>query len=306
MSAFTSNHIQIEAETFGSAKNPCILLIMGLGMQMTGWQDGFCKLLADRGFYVVRYDNRDVGLSTHFDTQGKPAIPMLMFQKFMGLTPKAGYSLKDMADDAVGLMDAMHIEKAHIVGASMGGMIAQSVAIHYPKRALSLTSIMSTTGSRFLPGPTAEARRALLRPVPPGANNKSPEGIAKLVDSFLSTLDVIGSQKFAPKTTQEHQALRERITQNITRSYRPWGVTRQLAAIIASPDRTPALKKLALRALVIHGVVDPLVRPVCGQATAKAIPGARLEMIPDMAHDLPELLWPKLTGLIAEHARAAA
>ncbi len=305
MATYTCNGIQIEAETFGNRNDPCLLLIMGLGMQLTAWHEGFCRMLAEDGFYVVRFDNRDVGLSTHFEQFGRPAIPILLLQKFLGFTPKAPYTLKEMATDAVGLLDELKIKQAHVVGASMGGMIAQALAINYPERVLSLTSIMSTTGARSLPGPSAEARRALLQPVPKQANHKTAQGIELLVDGYVKTFSVIGSKKFLPKNDQELSVFRSRISSNIRRSYRPWGVARQMAAILGSPDRTSALKKLSLKSLVIHGQEDPLVRPVCGEATAKAIPNARLEMIADMAHDLPEPLWKKISGLIAEHAHSA-
>jgi pimeloyl-ACP methyl ester carboxylesterase len=305
MASYSCNGIQIEAETFGDSKDPCLLLIMGLGMQLTAWHEGFCRMLAEDGFYVVRFDNRDVGLSTHFEEHGRPMVPMLLFQKFIGLTPKAPYTLKEMAADTVALLDQMKIKQAHVVGASMGGMIAQALAIAYPERVLSLTSIMSTTGARALPGPTAQARRALLQPVPKQANNKTAEGIQLLVDGYVKTFSVIGSQKFLPKNDQEMSVFRARISNNIKRSYRPWGVARQMAAILGSPDRTSGLRKLSMKSLVIHGREDPLVQPVCGEATARAIPNARLEMIADMAHDLPEPLWRKISSLISEHAHSA-
>ena len=305
MASYSCNGIQIEAETFGDPKDPCLLLIMGLGMQLTAWHEGFCRMLAEDGFYVVRFDNRDVGLSTHFEQHGRPMVPMLLFQKFIGLTPKAPYTLKEMAVDTVALLDQMKIQQAHVIGASMGGMIAQALAIEYPERVLSLTSIMSTTGARSLPGPTAQARRALLQPVPKQANNKTAEGIQLLVDGYVKTFSVIGSQKFLPKNDQEMSVFRARISNNIKRSYRPWGVARQMAAILGSPDRTSGLRKLSVKSLVIHGMEDPLVQPVCGEATAQAIPNARLEMIADMAHDLPEPLWRKISRLISEHAHSA-
>jgi pimeloyl-ACP methyl ester carboxylesterase len=304
MASYSCNGIQIEAETFGKASDPCLLLIMGLGMQLTAWHEGFCRMLAEDGFYVVRFDNRDVGLSTHFESFGRPTIPVLMLQKFLGFTPKAPYTLKDMAADSVALLDQMGIQKAHIVGASMGGMIAQELAIRFPKRVLSLTSIMSTTGARALPGPTSLARRALLQSVPKQANNKTAQGIEILVDGYVKTFSVIGSKKFLPQNDQDMSVFRARISSNIKRSYRPWGVARQLAAILGSSDRTPNLKQLSVSSLVIHGREDPLVQPACGEATAKAIPNAKLEMIADMAHDLPEPLWQKISGLITSHANS--
>jgi pimeloyl-ACP methyl ester carboxylesterase len=304
MAIYSCNGIQVEAETFGNRADPCVLLIMGLGMQLTAWHEGFCRMLAEEGFYVIRFDNRDVGLSTHFEQFGRPNIPLLLLQKFIGFTPKAPYALTDMANDAVALLDQLKISRAHIVGASMGGMIAQTLAIQSPERVLSLTSIMSTTGARALPGPTSEARKALLKPVPKQATTKTTEGIDLLVDGYVATFSVIGSKKFLPKNDQELSVFRARISHNIKRSYRPWGVARQLAAILASPDRTRALNKLAVKALVIHGEDDPLVRPACGAATAKAIPGARLAMIKDMAHDLPEPLWRTIVAIFCEQAHS--
>jgi pimeloyl-ACP methyl ester carboxylesterase len=304
MASYSCNGIQIEAETFGKPGDPCLLLIMGLGMQLTAWHEGFCRMLAEDGFYVVRFDNRDVGLSTHFEQHGRPAVPLLLLQKFLGFTPKAPYTLADMAADSVALLDQLGIKQAHVLGASMGGMIAQAVALQYPKRVLSLTSIMSTTGARNLPGPSSEARRALMKPLRREANNKSKEGIQLLVDGYVDTFSVIGSKKFLPKNDQEMAVFRARIASNIKRSYRPWGVARQMAAILGSPDRTSGLRKINVKALVIHGREDPLVRPACGDATAKAIPGARLEMIDDMGHDLPEPLWPQLGALISAHVHS--
>jgi pimeloyl-ACP methyl ester carboxylesterase len=302
MALYNTNGIQLEAETFGEARDPCLLLVMGLGMQLTAWPDGFCQMLASEGFYVVRFDNRDVGLSTGFDQHGRPPVPLLIFQKLIGLTPKAPYKLQDMAADAIGLLDQLNVKQAHVVGASMGGMIAQEMAIHYPERVLSLTSIMSTTGARGLPGPSSEARRALLHPVPKGASSQTQEGIELLVDGYVRTFSVIGSKKYLPKNAEELRAFRARIANSIRRSYRPWGVARQMAAILASPDRTQLLKKSPIKTLVIHGREDPLVRPVCGEATAKAIPGAKLHMIEHMGHDLPEPLWPRFVSLIAQQA----
>ena len=304
MTQYATNGIGLEAEAFGDPGNPCILLVMGLGMQLTAWHETFCRMLVEQGFYVIRFDNRDAGLSTDFESHGRPVLPVAFFKKFIGLTPRSHYTLEDMADDSIGLLNAMGIAKAHVVGASMGGMIAQVLAIKYPERLLSVTSIMSTTGARNLPMPSARARRVLMRPPNKAATPNTERGMKLLVDQYVDTFSVIGSQKYLPDTPAEVESFRSRLADNIRRSYRPWGVARQMAAILASPDRTKALRKVKLPALVIHGLDDPLVPLACGQATANAIPGARMEIIGDMGHDLPEPLWPRITGLIAAHAMA--
>lgn len=306
MAQYAANGITLEAETFGNPADPALLLIMGLGMQLTAWPDPFCQMLVAQGFHVIRFDNRDVGLSTDFEHHGRPALPMAFFKKFIGLTPRSDYSLEDMARDAVGLLDALGIDKAHVVGASMGGMIAQTLAIHHPARLLSMTSIMSTTGARGLPMPHPQARKALMQPPPKGAHPGTEEGLNRLVDQYVRTFSVIGSKPYLPSNDVEMQMLRDRLAGNLRRSYKPWGVARQMNAILASPDRTPGLGKVKIPTLVIHGRDDPLVPLACGQATAKAVPGARLEIIDGMGHDLPEPLWPRITGQIAAHAKAAA
>lgn len=304
MTQYASNGIGLEAEAFGDPLNPCILLVMGLGMQLTAWPEPFCRSLVEQGFYVIRFDNRDAGLSTDFEKFGRPALPVAFFKKFIGLTPRSHYTLEDMAADTIGLLDAMGIARAHVVGASMGGMIVQTMAIKYPERLLSMTSIMSTTGARNLPMPSTRARRVLMRPPNKAATPQTEQGMNLLVDQYVDTFSVIGSQKYLPGTPSEIQVFRNRLADNIRRSYRPWGVARQMAAILASPDRTPALRRVKVPSLVIHGLDDPLVPLACGQATAKAIPGARMEIIGDMGHDLPEALWPRITGLIAAHAKS--
>jgi pimeloyl-ACP methyl ester carboxylesterase len=302
LTQYACNNIQIEAQTFGQPENPCILLIMGLGMQLVAWPEGFCQQLVGQGFYVVRFDNRDVGLSTHFEHEGKPNLPFAIAKRTLGLNVKPIYSLNDMADDCAALLDQLGIAKAHIVGASMGGMIAQIMAFEHKDRVLSLTSIMSTTGARGLPGPNGKARSALLEPLPKGANNQTEEGISLLVQQTMRTFSVIGSPKFYPTTEAGLEQLRQRLTASVKRAYRPWGVARQLLAIIAGQERTKNLKTLAIPSLVIHGKVDPLVPFACGQATAMAIPDAKLLAIEDMGHDLPEPLWETLTAAIGTHA----
>jgi len=288
-----SNGIEIEYETFGSPSDPTLLLVMGLGAQMILWDDGFCRELADRGFHVVRYDNRDVGASTRLEAAGVPDIPQLMAAATAGRNVEVPYRLHDMALDAVGLLDALGADRAHVVGASMGGMIAQLLAIGHAGRVASLTSIMSTTGEPELPGPTPEAMEVLLTPPPTERE--------AFVAHHLRVWHVIGS----PELGADEGALRERAARIFDRGLYPPGVSRHLAAILASGGRRAALERLALPALVIHGESDPLVPFACGRATADAIPGADLLAIPDMGHDLPAAVWKRVEDGIERTARRA-
>ncbi|MBV8958835.1 MAG: alpha/beta hydrolase [Actinobacteria bacterium] len=276
-----ANGIDIEYEEFGDPSNPTLLLVMGLGAQMIVWDEGFCQLLADRGFHVIRYDNRDVGLSTKFDDAPAPDLAAAMG----GDGSSAAYLLADMADDGIGLLDALGIEKAHIVGASMGGMIVQEMAIRHPEKVLSLCSIMSTTGDRAVGQPTPEAMAALMAP-PPQTRDEA-------LDLAVKAQKVIGGT-----FPVDEAKVRERAGRSYDRMVNPMGMARQLVAIMASPDRTPKLQQLDVPTLVIHGVVDPLVTPSGGEATAKAIPGAELLMLEGMGHDTPEQLWPQIVDAI--------
>jgi pimeloyl-ACP methyl ester carboxylesterase len=283
------NGIDIAYEEFGDPADETVLLIMGLATQMVGWDIRFCKLIAERGFHVVRFDNRDVGRSSQI--QGGP--PPDVGAAIAGDASSASYLLDDMADDAMGLLDHLRIEEAHLVGASLGGMIAQTVAIRHPERVLSLTSIMSRPGDPESGQPHPEAIPALLR-----APARDREGYAKsAVEAFriIGTKGVDGSDEF----------VRERARQSYDRGYSPAGVARQLVGIIASGDRTEALRKLDVPTLVIHGDADPLIDVSGGRATAAAIPGARLEIFEGMGHDLPRPLWDRLIDLIAENAERA-
>jgi len=276
-----ANGIDVEFEEFGDPSNPTLLLVMGLGAQMIVWDEGFCQLLADRGFHVIRYDNRDVGLSTKFDDAPAPDLAAAMG----GDGSSAAYLLADMADDGIGLLDALGIEKAHIVGASMGGMIVQEMAIRHPEKVLSLCSIMSTTGDRAVGQPTPEAMAALMAP-PPQTRDEA-------LDLAVKAQKVIGGT-----FPVDEAKVRERAGRSYDRMVNPMGMARQLVAIMASPDRTPKLQQLDVPTLVIHGVVDPLVTPSGGEATAKAIPGAELLMLEGMGHDTPEQLWPQIVDAI--------
>jgi pimeloyl-ACP methyl ester carboxylesterase len=277
----TANGIEICYETFGEPGGRPLLLVMGLGMQMIGWDEDFIGLLVDNGHHVVRFDNRDVGLSSHM-----PEAPDLM-AALGGDTSGAGYLLADMADDAAGLLEVLGWASAHVVGASMGGMIAQSLAIRHPGRVRTLTSIMSTTG----PGvgqPTEAAMAALL--TPPSPNREA------AAERALASWRVIGSPGYAMDTERVAWVARE----SYDRAYDPQGVARQLTAILASPDRAEGLRGLTIPALVIHGEDDPLVTPPGGAATADAIPGAKLLTFPGMGHDMPRELWPVFVEAITE------
>ena len=292
MPVLTCNGVNIAYETAGDPKDAPVLLIMGLGMQLIAWPDDLVEGLVELGFYVIRFDNRDSGLSQKFDGASKPNLPLVFLKSLLRWPLKSVYSLVDMADDAVGVMSALSVGKAHVVGASMGGMIAQIVAARHPDRVLSLTSIMSSSGKRGLPGPTREARAALFkRP----ANARD---MACVVAHMVNTFRVIGSPAYP---TSERQ-LRERITRAIQRNVCTAGVARQMVAIAASGDRSKLLRSIAAPTLVIHGAADPLVPLACGVDTAAAIAGARLEVIEGMGHDFPAQLIERLLGLIDAHA----
>lgn len=283
-----AGQVSLAYETFGSPDDPALVLVMGVATQMLGWPDGFCQQLADGGFHVVRFDNRDIGLSTHLDHLGTPDLMALL-----GGGPRtAPYLLGDMADDTAHLFDALGLDRVHLVGLSMGGMIAQEVAIRHPQRLISLTSIMSTPSAN-VGEPTPEAQAALLAPTP-----RSEEEAAELA---VSTYRVVGS----PGYPLNEEWLRALGAESFRRANDPAGVVRQLAAIIVSPDRRPALAEVTTPTLVIHGDSDPLIQPAGGEATAQAIRGARLVTYPGMGHDLPEALWPEIVAEIVDHALRA-
>ncbi|HMC06341.1 MAG TPA: alpha/beta fold hydrolase [Solirubrobacterales bacterium] len=284
-----ANGIEIAYETFGDSDDPTLLLIMGLGVQMLGWDEELCRMLAERGFRVVRFDNRDVGRSTQ--VVGGPRADVMAAAA--GDLRSASYRLDEMAEDCVGLLDHLGAGTAHVVGASQGGMIAQALAIRHPERVLSLTSIMSTTGDRAVGQPHPEAIPALLTRPPADR-----EGFAEFA---VGAWRVIGSPGFEP----DEEALRARATASFDRGIHPEGTARQLVAILASGDRTAELQKLDLATLVIHGTADVLIDASGGKATAAAIPGARLELIEGMGHDLPRALWPRFVDLIADNAARA-
>jgi pimeloyl-ACP methyl ester carboxylesterase len=276
--------IELAHEHFGDPADPPVLLIMGLGTQMLGWHPDFCALLVERGLHVIRFDNRDVGLSTHLHDAPRPDVAAA----YAGDLSSASYTLWDTADDTIGLLDELGIERAHVVGASMGGMIGQALAIAHAPRVATLTSIMSTTGDPLVGGSTEAATAALL--APPARTRE------QAIERALSGARVIGSPGLV-----DEAAVAERAGASFDRAHDPDGVGRQLVAIVATGDRTEQLRSVSVPTLVIHGTVDPLVAPSGGEATAAAIPGARLELIDGMGHDLPRSKWPQIVDLISGH-----
>ncbi|MFA9200736.1 MAG: alpha/beta fold hydrolase [Cypionkella sp.] len=295
MSQITANGIAIEYDEHGDPAAPPILLVMGLGAQMTLWPQELVEALAARGFRVIRYDNRDIGLSHKFEGAKAPGMLRLMLSARFGLKPRVPYTLADMAADGIGLLDALGIDQAHVVGASMGGMIAQHMAFSHPERVLSLTSIMSTTGNRKLPPADREAIAALTR-----RPQSTDEEV--LVEHGLKVARAIGSPAYRP----DEERLRERTRALIKRSFYPAGMPRQFAAIIADGDRRERLRSVTAPTLVIHGEADPLVPLAGGEDTARSIAGARLKTLPGMGHDLPLELVDEIADAIAGHARAAS
>jgi pimeloyl-ACP methyl ester carboxylesterase len=289
MAQIQANGINIEYDTFGDRGARPLLLVMGLGAQMTRWRPEFCAQLADRGHFVVRFDNRDVGLSRRFDEAGMPDMAQIFLARQSGASVSAPYLLRDMADDAVGLLDALDIDRAHVCGASMGGMIVQTMAIHHGARLRSMVSIMSTTGNPDLPPASPEAMGALMSPA--GTT------LEEVLDRAVAVQRVIGS----PGYPDEPERIRERARADHARAFYPVGVARQMAAIAASGNRKPLLASVTTPTLVIHGKDDSLVPVSGGIDTHEAIPGANLALFDGMGHDLPEPLWDEIVGLITEH-----
>jgi pimeloyl-ACP methyl ester carboxylesterase len=283
--------LDIAYERFGERESPAALLVMGLATQMLGWPDGFCQALVARGLHVIRFDNRDVGLSSHMTDAPAPDVRAAL----LGDTSSASYALSDMAGDAVGLLDALGLEGAHLVGASMGGMISQTAAIEYPGRVRSLTSIMSSTGDPSVGQATQPALAALLSP--------PAETRAEAIERTLAIVRVIGSPGF----DLDEAELRWHTGIAYDRSNDPVGVGRQLVAIAASGDRTAALRSISVPTLVVHGEDDPLVAVSGGRATARAIPGAELIVFEGMGHNLPRELWADMArriGALVERAES--
>jgi proline iminopeptidase len=291
MPTLQANGITLAYETAGDPNSPAVILIMGLGMQLAAWPEEFVEGLVEQGFYVIRFDNRDSGLSSKLDALGTPNLLWVWMKSVLGLTVHAPYSLHDMVDDTIGLMNALKLRSAHIVGASMGGMVAQLLAGKHQERVISLTSIMSSSLRRGLPGPSAAARKALLR--------RSPRDREGMVRHLMDIFRIVGSPSYP---TSERQ-LRARIELAVDRNVAPRGVLRQMAAIAATGELVPVLGNITAPTLVIHGAADQLVPPACGADSARHIPGARLELIEGMGHDLPAALIERLLALIDAHTR---
>ena len=291
----SANGIQIEVDDQGPTSAPVVLLIMGLGMQLTGWPDELVAHLLQRGFRVVRFDNRDMGLSQGFDPLGVPNMVWQTMRYAMHLPVQSPYALRDMALDALGVLDALGITRAHVCGASMGGMIAQHLAAHHPHRVASLVLMMTTSGSRRLPQPSASVRASLMRRPDDKTTGDVVAYLAKLIE-------VIGSPGYRPAP----EALNARLTAMVERAWRPQGTLRQLAAVAADGDRTAMLPMIVAPTHVIHGADDPLMPVMAGRDLAKRIEGATLDVIPGMGHDLPvPLLERYASGIAANAARSS-
>ncbi|HEX8927515.1 MAG TPA: alpha/beta hydrolase, partial [Actinomycetota bacterium] len=280
------NGIELAYQEIGDPDGEPLLLVMGLATQMLAWDEEFCAMLADCGFRVIRFDNRDIGRSTKIDSGGVPSRSDML----LGRRRTAAYLLPDMAEDTTGLMDHLGIESAHLVGASMGGMIAQTIAIHRPERVRSLVSIMSSTGNRWIGMPAYRALGTLFA--------KPGKGREAAIEHSVRVFRIIGS----PDYPMDEKRFRELAGRSYDRSHSRAGIARQLHAITASGDRTSELEKLRLPATVLHGARDPLIRPAAGRATARAIRDSRLRVFEGMGHDLPRPLWPELVEEIAATA----
>ncbi|WP_296327157.1 alpha/beta fold hydrolase [Reyranella sp.] len=294
MARTKANGIEIEYETFGNRKDPALLLIMGLGAQLTLWPESLCEGLAGQGFFVVRYDNRDVGLSTDFDKWGMPDLMGAFARLMKGETVDAPYLLSDMAADAIGLLDALGIDRAHMVGGSMGGMIAQVIAATHPARTRSLVSIMSTSGRYGLPAGKPEAVAML---------SAQPEGPAReqIIAHGIKLRTVISG----PGYPTDPAAMRALVERNVDRRYYPPGAARQYLAIMASGPRVDLLKTVKVPTLVLHGEDDPLLPVECGRDVAALVPGAKIETFPGWGHDVPEQMVPKLVSSITSFCKVA-
>lgn len=287
-----ANNILIEYETFGNPSSPPILLIIGLGGQLIYWDEEFCRQLAEAGLYVIRFDNRDAGLSTKFDEAGVPDIMDVIGKVVSGQKVTPPYRIEDMAADALGLLDALKIEKAHICGMSMGGMIAQALAVKYPERLLSLTSIYSTTGNPRLPQPKPEVIGLLLTPPP---QDREP-----FIQFNLNVFRALTGPGFG----LDEKWVRKIMGRAYDRAFCPQGTVRQLVAILTQANRQPTLKGIKVPTLIIHGDADPLVSVEAGKDAAGAVPGAELKIMEGMGHDLPHgEAWARIAKDIIAHAK---
>jgi pimeloyl-ACP methyl ester carboxylesterase len=291
----TSSGLVLGYETFGDLADPALLLVMGFGSQMLGWDAEFCRMLANRGRYVIRYDNRDCGLSTKYDDR---PVDLMAFITAVtsgdvdGARAMSPYSLRDMASDGIGLLDGLGIDRAHVIGSSMGGMIAQRMTIDFPDRVLSLTSMMSSTGEPEYGQSSPEAQQVLFSPRPADRDGYVAAAERELV--------------WASRRYGDPAALRDLAAASYDRCYYPAGVPRQLAAMILDGSRAEALGNLAVPTLVIHGQDDTLIEPSGGRRTAELVPGARFLLVEDMGHDRPRALWARLVDAIHEHTESRA
>ena len=292
MAKVKANGIEIEYETAGDKGDPALLLVMGLGAQLTIWPDSLVQGLAQRGYHVIRFDNRDTGLSTGFDSWGLPDMPAALMKAIRGEKIDAPYLLKDMAADAVGLLDALGIRRAHMVGASMGGMIVQIIAAHYPERTASMVSIMSTSGRRGLPQGKPEALAML---------SAQPEGPAReqLVAHGIKLRRTIAGPGYPPDETD----LRAFVEKNVDRRWWPQGAARQYVSVLASGDRVELLKSVKAPTLVLHGEDDPLLPVDCGRDVAKLVPGAEIQTWPGWGHDFPKAMIPQVIDRITQFCK---
>ncbi|MGV0034309.1 MAG: alpha/beta fold hydrolase [Candidatus Azotimanducaceae bacterium WSBS_2022_MAG_OTU7] len=287
MPQINANNISITYETFGASDAKPLLLVMGLGAQMVDWDENFCQQLADAGHFVIRYDNRDAGLSTHFHDHGIPDFEKLTFEFVTNGSAQVPYTLDDMALDGVSLLDELGIAQAHTCGVSIGGMIVQTMAINHPDRILSMTSIMSTTGNHWLPPAEKKAMQAL--------RTERINGPEHAMNRAVEISKVTGSTGFE----RNEERIREKALESFERAYHPDGAARQMAAVMAHGDRRPMLNKLQLPCLVIHGDIDPLIPATGGYDTHKNVPGAELIIIEGMGHDLPVGVWSRIINGIA-------
>lgn len=294
MNILKVNYIDLAYDSFGNENDEAIILIAGLGTQMIRWSDSFCRLLVAKGFRVIRFDNRDVGCSTHFSHYPTLDFNALANTLMSGQRPDIPYTLDDMSKDTIGLLDALSIDRAHFVGRSMGGMIAQIIASEYPERVLSLTSIMSSTGNPALPQTSPEVMAMMTKPAPNPFEDK-----AGFLAQKLSFSKLIAGTGY-PFEEDFYRAL---ILEEIQRDYDPGSVGRQIAAMAVAGDRRPRLATIKVPVLVIHGVDDPLFHPACGKDTASAIPGAELMLVDGMGHDLPHQLYKVIADGIERTAR---
>lgn len=292
MRLVVANGTALEVDDEGPPGAEPVLLVMGLGMQLIAWPDELVQRLLAHGHRVVRFDNRDAGLSQGFDERGVPNLAAAGIKHLLHLPQRPPYTLADMADDTLGLLDALHLERVHLVGASMGGMIAQHLAARHPARVASLALIMTTSGARDLPQP-GWALRGLLLQRPDGHDTEA------IVAHLERLWRAIGSPGYPP----EPEALRERLRASVARAWRPAGTARQLAAVVADGDRRALLPLIQAPTVVIHGEADPLVPVAAGRELAQLIAGARADVIPGMGHDLPEALLPRLAGQIVDNLR---